>query len=388
MCERTMISLFEEQTKEEKLASTDGELAYYLDAAKVAELVEAVKNGTLARLLTNAFATYEAGEITAFMQAPPLDDRDILLKLTNLFPSVAARLSPSDRAAVKSWLPLRRALDGLSRSTEVQAPVVTTQEAFVRALRSDAGEIFLYDGEFTLPLVTAHAPVQLHGVHNPVVNIRSRTPLQLSDLPYTMDGVTLFLSEPQLLLEPLPEYAQSLQAAGKILSDDSASTTGTEGLWSFDLLAEGRRPYASHAPFEALVAALPAIAIGTVTLSGDDYDRVHQAFRVRPVVRGSFLDFWENGPADCDWFLSASFDEAEALMETQRKSRLFAEFAVNDAGQLFICALFLRVAGRAPLYLTRTPRPVAGEEGCTSGSGLGGYGLDLIDIDQEQRRES
>lgn len=381
-----MIALAEDMIQIEKLESTDGELAYYLDAANVADLLKAVKNGTLVRLLKDAYAIYEAEEITELAHVAAIDDRDLLLALTDLFPSIAARLSPSDRAALRSWLPLRRAMDGKSQSAHTQAPIVTTQEAFVRALRSDAGEIFLFDGEFALPLLTNHAPVQLHGIHNPIVNIRSRTPIQLGDLPYTMDGVTLFLSEPHLLVEPFPEYAQSLQAAGKILSDDPASTNGSEGLWAFDRLAEGRQPYASHAPFQTLVAGLPAIAIGTVTLCGDDYDREHQAFRVRPVVRGSFLDFWENGPAACDWFLSATFDEAEALMETQRKSRLFAEFDVDAAGKLFICALFIRVAGRAPRYLTQTPRPVMSEEGCTSGSGIGGYGLDLIDIDEELRQ--
>lgn len=363
-------------------------LAYALDAANMGELLQAAKDGTLIQRLRDEYHFYEAEKLEALLRAPSLDDRDVILTLADLFPSIAARLTQPEKDAIASWLPLRRCLDSASESEHAQVPVAATQEDFVRALKENAEDIYLYEGEFDLPLFTDHAPVRLHGIHNPVLNIKSDTPIQLGDYKYTMDGVTLFLRRPSILAEPLPPDIQALKDAGKILSDVAESTSGREGLWSFDRIAEGRQPYASHASFQALVDALPAIAIGTVTLYGDDYDEAHQAFRVRPAVRGSFLDFWEHGSAQRDWFLPASYEDAEALMETQRKSRLFAEFDADDAGKLFIRALFLRVMGRPARYLTSTPRRAEEEmmEAASGTSGGGaGYGLDLIDIDQEER---
>lgn len=363
-------------------------LAYALDAASMGELLQAAKDGTLVQRLRDDYHFYEAEKIETLLRVPSIDDRDVILTLADLFPALAARLTQTEKDAIASWLPLRRCLDGASESEHAQVPVAATQEDFVRAMKGNAEDIYLYEGEFDLPLFTDHAPVRLHGIHNPVLNIKSDNPIQLGDYKYTMDGVTLFLSRPSILAEPLPPDIQALKDAGKILSDVAESTGGREGLWSFERIAEGRRPYASHDSFQALVDALPAIAIGTVTLDGDDYDEARQAFFVRPVVRASFLDFWEQGPAQRDWFLPASYEEAEALMETQRKSRLFAEFGVDDAGKLFVRALFLRVMGRQARYLTSAPHPAAEAlmqmTRGTSGGGAG-YGLELIDIDQEGR---
>lgn len=143
-------------------------------------------------------------------------------------------------------------------------------------------------------------------------------------------------------------------------------------------------PYASPGTFAAHVEALPAIAIGTVMLHARDYDAVHPSFRVYPACLGSFLDFWEKGPAQRAWFLPATPEQAEALMAQQRKLRLFALFGVAEDGSLFIRALFLRTAGHDALYLTSTPLPEAEDDEAAAAamtSACGGYGLDLIDGD-------
>lgn len=357
-------------------------LAYYLYATNTAELVAAAKDGTLTNVLRDEFYFYEAEQIEAVRAAQVLDDRDLLLTLTDLFPKLTEHLTAIEKAQLKGWIKKRRYIDSASESMHGTIPLVETQEEFVRALKSGAETIYLFEGEFELPLCKLDHPVYLCGIHNPVVNVRSSTPVNLADFSYTMANLTLFLQRPDLLVEPLPAYTESDQLI--ILTDEAESTDGRAGLWRFQRLAEGRMPYASPGTFAAHVEALPAIAIGTVMLHARDYDAVHPSFRVYPACLGSFLDFWEKGPAQRAWFLPATPEQAEALMAQQRKLRLFALFGVAEDGSLFIRALFLRTAGHDALYLTSTPLPEAEDDEAAAAamtSACGGYGLDLIDGD-------
>ena len=361
-------------------------LAYYLYATNTTELLAAAKDGTLTNVLRDEFYFYEADEIEAVRAAQALDDRDLLLTLTDLFPKLAEHLTDIEKAQLKDWIRRRRYIDSASESTHGTIPLVETQAEFVRALKSGAETIYLFEGEFELPLCKLDHPVYLCGIHNPVVNVRSSAPVNLADYSYTMANLTLFLQRPGLLVEPLPPYTEADELV--ILTDEAESTDGRAGLWRFQRLAEGRLPYASPATFAAHVEALPAIAIGTVTLWARDYDAVHPSFRVYPACLGRFLDFWEKGPAQRAWYLPASPEQAEALMAQQRKLRLFALFGVAVDGSLFIRALFLRTAGHDALYLTSTPLPEAEGKAAGAGAGTsacGGYGLDLIDDFDDDR---
>lgn len=354
-------------------------LSYYLEEARMSELVAAVKQGTLGSLLWKNYAVYEAKKLNDMIASNPIDDRDVLLELTNLFPALARRMTAEEKYALKEWLAKRRTIDSESGQENVQIPLVATQEEFVQALKRGAKEIYLDEGEFDLPLLTDIEPVKLHGIHNPVVNIRSDGVVNLAAYPYTMTGLTLFLQRPELLQEPLPAYASELV----ILADEFYSTRGREGYWNFLKLAEGCRPYASFVSFAEHVEELPALAIGTATLNTKDYDVGRQAFRVHPVCLGRFFDVWEKGPAQMAWYLSAAPEEAETLLCEQRKLRLFAWFRCGTDGKLFIASLFLRTTGHAPLELTSAPLPIAEEMPLTSG--FGGYGLHLIDLLEEEQ---
>lgn len=262
--------------------------------------------------------------------------------------------------------------------------VVTNQTELVKAFQNNTiDKVYLYDNVFSIPL--ERTDITYVGEGNAVISIKVRDDkiIDFDDNHVYFYGLTIvfhFLDPKQVKIAHSSSVEHNnhmiFLCEDRVIKDDS--------VYHPDLakLLMRRNPFESAYEFAERAKRLQGVIVGKTYLKDTDYDLRHEAFFLNPIWRVEFVEFLRRYICGGKMFFSIPCEEAKALYENERAQLVYADFATSG-DDVVIIHLYLHAGGGiGKMYpIRRLWQNVYWSFGSSSGDA--GYGLDLIDVEDD-----
>lgn len=243
---------------------------------------------------------------------------------------------------------------------------VETQSELFNALQDDAQRIFLYGGEFRIPL--NRRGINYIGCENAVIDFDEEFDIDLDASEIVLENLQVYLRHPINL--------QAAQSKNIKVLDGSKITLGERPTLKeiFDIL-RGRGAFESPETFKARAEDVKGVAVGVVLLEDKNYNFDAAQFNFKPRWDFEYISVLKDFASGKIFSVKLQPHDAQNLYGNERKLQIFADFTYRG-GKLTILKLYFdtKTLGRIEIEITLR------EENFTlisSGVGLG-YGLDII----------
>ena len=357
---------------EEKSLRDYNSLQEVAENFSLAELFTLAKQKNLDEWLESNFYTAESQQLIA-----ALDDKvsaaELKLIICKIFNLDLENLSTDEldeisRCVAKNQ---RRELffdkiDGDNR----KAAFVETQSELVRELQNGAEVLYLYGGEFRIPL-NLHGKTYI-GRNNAIIDFTDDGDIDFDERDIIFEGLQIFLHHPVTLRL---EKSKNV----KILNGSKHSIENRPTLKEIFSILRGRNPFESAENFSQRVEEMRGVAVGTVLLNDENYFCDSTIFKFSPKWNFEYVAVLKGYVNGRDFYIKLSPEDAQRLYINERKLQIFADFTYID-GKLTILNLYFETETLGRISIENILRDALHEEKFSSGSGILalGYGLELI----------
>ena len=341
---------------------------------------EVVENFSLEELLTWArqrdlqewlgenFYAGEARKVAEAINDEVTDDA-LKLLLCKFFDLPFENLSASELEEISSTVAKKQRrelfmnkLPGDERKTEL----VETQGELVQAINDGAQLIYLYGGEFRIPL-NRHGVTYI-GCENAVIDLDEEADVDLDACEIVLENLQVYL-----------HHKINLQAANsknlKILDGSKESLLPNWSLKDIFHILRGRRPFESPENFKTRAEGIQGVAVGVTLLEDKNYNFATAHFLFKPHWDFEYIAVLKDFASGKTFAIKLPPQDAENLYRNERKLQIFADFTYRG-GKLTILKLYFdtKTLGRIEIEVTLRGEKITS---ASSGGGLG-YGLDII----------
>ena len=243
---------------------------------------------------------------------------------------------------------------------------VETQSELFNALQDDAQRIFLYGGEFRIPL--NRRGINYIGCENAVIDFDEEFDIDLDASEIVLENLQVYIRHPINL--------QAAQSKNIKILDGSKITLGERPTLKeiFDIL-RGRGAFESPETFKARAEDVKGVAVGVALLEDKNYNFDAAQFNFKPRWDFEYISILKDFASGKIFSVKLQPHDAETLYINERKLQIFADFIYRD-GRLTILKLYFdtKTLGRIEIEITLREENFAL---ISSGVGLG-YGLEII----------
>ena len=354
------------------------------DTFTLRELVILTKDGLLEKWLNDNFLEYQA-QILSNARGKSRDA--VLMALCEVLDVDVTKISDYDAGEVISAIEREREKSKRERECGKDGIIVTNQRDLVEALANeDTKKIYLYNEIFSIPLNRGH--ITYDGRGNALINILAQGDTILNFdrnevYFYNLTIVFHFLDPDQVKIDHSSQNHNKIifLREKRISQDDSVRHHEMA-----DFLA-GRKPFESVQLFAERAERFHGIIIGKTYLNSTDYDFWHGAFFIKPIWRAEFIDCLRRYVWGAGLAFSINCEEANELFEYERAQLIYADFGI-DRDNAVITRLYIHSNGGKGKSYTLHRWCCTTSWAFGSGSGDAGYGLDLIAVDDDNRKSS
>ena len=262
--------------------------------------------------------------------------------------------------------------------------IVTNQTELVKAFQNNMiDKVYLYDNVFYIPI--QRTDITYVGKGNAVISITVRDD-EIIDFDgnhvyfYGLTIVFHFLNPQQVKIS----HSISAEHNNRLIFLREYRVIKDNSVYPHELakLLMRRNPFESAYDFADRVKRLRGVIVGKAYLKNTNYDLWHEVFFLYPTWRVEFVDFLRHYICGAKMFFSVPCEEAKTLFENDRAQLVYADFA-TAGDDIVIISLYLQTGdGLGKIYpIRKLWQSVSWPFG--SGSGDAGYGLDLIDVEND-----
>lgn len=304
------------------------------------ELVKMAKEESFGEWLAVHFYAGEAQEILDAVENQG-SDAEIALAICKVFKFEFNELTQEEVAQVSSFVNQDHARELFSDKVDnKKSAVVSTQSELFRAIWAGADVLYLYSGEFKIPL---EVPNKTYiGYNHAIIDILYPNNLDLDSQNINLANLQIFLQSPINIKMDNSKNIRLIYAAKKTLGDLQLQEV-------FDVM-RGRSHFESADRFKQRAENIKGVACGRVLLTDTDYNFDAQTFKVNPEWDFDYISVLKSAVDNRSFHLKLSPEGAQNLYSSERKLQIFADFTfVED--KLTISNLYLetQAAGRISL---------------------------------------
>ena len=343
------------------------------DVAKnfsLAELLRFAEEKNLQEWLASNFYVSEAHKITEAIDGKS-DDAELKLLLCKIFDLPIENLSAEELeeiSAVVNKNQRRTLFMNRLPGDDRKAEIVETQGELVKALKNGARLIFLYGGEFRIPLNLRG--VTYIGCENAVIDLDEEYDVDLDASEIVLENLQVYLRRPIALKSEKSKNIKILDGSKKILLPNVS-------LKEIFHILRGRRPFEPPENFKTRAEDIKGVAVGETLLEDMDYNFVAAQFPFKPRWDFDYIAVLKDFTSGKIFSVKILPKDAELLYLNERKLQIFADLTYRG-GKLTILKLYFatKTLGIIPIEIA-----LRGEKIPLESSGVvGGYGLDIIKI--------
>lgn len=304
----------------------------------------------------------------------------VLLALCEILDLDITKLSDYEAGLVIRAVRHKWAKNKRERECGKDSIIVTNQGELVEALTDEnVHKVYLYNGIFSIPL--SRGNITYDGRDNAIVNISAQgnTILDFDGNKvyfYNLTIVFNFLEPQQVKINHSAQNNNHIifMRYDRIVQDNSVLPHEMAAFLA------GRTPFESAHDFAERAKKFHNVIVGKTYLNDTDYDLWHEAFFLNPAWRVEFIECLRRYVRGAKLVFHISCTEAKELFERERAQLIYADFS-TDRNDAVIIRLYLHTEnGQGKIYpIHRLWSTTSWAFG--SGSGEGGYGLDLIDVE-------
>ena len=347
------------------------------DAFTLRELVILTQDGLLENWLKKHFFESQAEMLS---EVRNLNSNSVLLTLCNALNVDVTKLSDYEAYQVIQALQSERESKERERECGKDGKIVTNQEELVEVLADEnIHKVYLYDEIFSIPLNRKR--ITYDGRNNALINI-----LAQGDTILDFDSNEIYFYNLTIVFHFLKPNQVKLDHSGKnhnhviflcdhrIVQDDSVRP---QELANF---LAGRDPFESADNFAERAKFFHNVIVGKAYLNATDYNLWHETFFLNPVWKVEFIESLRRYVRSARLVFPISPGEAKEIFERERAQLIYADFGTAKDDAVIVRLYLHSNGGRGKIYpIYRLGQTTSQNFG--SGSGNGGYGLDLIAVD-------
>lgn len=332
------------------------------------ELLDFTKQRNLQEWFAENFYAAEARKVAAALN-DEANDTELKLLICKLFDLSIETLSAADLEEISATVEknqrrklFMRKIPGDDRKTAF----VETQGELVKALQDEAQLIYLYGGEFRIPL--NRRGVTYVGCENALINIDEEFDVDLDACEIVLENLQVYLRHP---IAFKAEKSKNV----KILDGSKKALLPNVSLKEIFHILRGRRAFELPENFKRRAEDVKGVAVGETLLDDRDYAIDTAQFKFQPRWDFEYISVLKDFIADKKFFVKVHSKDVENLYHNERKLQIFADFTYRD-GKLTILKLYFdtKTLGRIEIIIASCEEIITS---ASSGFGLG-YGLDII----------
>ncbi len=330
----------------------------------LAELVDFAQQPNLQEWFAENFYSAEARKVAAAI-SNEASDADLKLLICKLFDLPLDSLSAEDLEEISATVAKNQRRQLFMQripGDDRKAAFVETQGELVAALKDEAQLIYLYGGEFRIPL--NRRGVTYVGCDNTVIDLDEDFDVDLDACEIVLEDVQVYLHQPIEIKAEQSKNVKIIDGSKKILGERPTLKEIAEVL-------RGRRAFESAEDFKTRAEEVRGVAVGVVLLEDKDYDIDAAQFNFKPRWNFDYIPIVKDFAADKKFSAKVHSRDVANLYSNERKLQIFADFTYRG-GKLTILNLYFdtKTLGRVAILITEIISSV-------SSGGLG-YGLDII----------
>jgi len=331
------------------------------------ELLNFAKQRNLQEWLAENFYASEARKVAAAIK-DEASDAALKLLICKLFNLPLENLSAGELEEISAVVEKNQRRELFIKKIpgdDRKIDFVENQSELFTALQSDAQIIYLYGGEFRIPL--NRRGVTYIGCENAVIDLDE-------DFDVDFDAAEIFLEDLQIYLHH-PIKIKAEQSKNLKILDGSKKVLGDRPTLKeiFDIL-RGRRSFETSENFKTRAENLQRAAVGVVLLENKNYNLNAAQFDFKPQWDFDYISVLKTFAADKKFSVKLQPHDAESIYNNERKLQLFADFTYQG-GKLAIRNLYFAPKTCGKVLIEGS---LPAEEVSSISSGGLGYGLDII----------
>lgn len=333
------------------------------------ELLDFARQRNLQEWFAENFYSGEARKIAAALKDEASDSELKLLvcKLFDLSPENLSNDELKEISAVVERNQCRELFMKKSPGDDRKAAFVETQGELVRAIKDDAKLIYLYGGEFRIPL--NKRGVAYVGCENAVVDIDAECDVNLDACEIVLENLQVYLHNPIKFTATRSKNIKLLDGSRKTLATNVT-------LQEIFHILRGRRAFESPFNFKRRAEDIQGASVGVVLLDDKDFDFSIPKFNFRPRWDFEYIAVLKDFATGKNFSVKLQPKDAEALYINERKLQIFADFTYR-LGKLTILKLYFdtKTLGRIEIEVALREEEFVAGSSCPFGLG---YGLEII----------
>ena len=332
------------------------------------ELLNFTRQKNLQEWFAENFYSSEARKVAAAVNSHSTD-AELKLLLCKLFDLPIENLSPSELEEISATVNknhqrelFMKKLPGDDRKVEL----VETQGELFHALKDGAQLIYLYGGEFRIPL--NRRGVTYIGCENAVIDFDEESDIDLDKCEITLENVQVYLRHPIKFTAANSKNIKLIDGSRKILTNVPLKDI-------FSIL-RGRRAFESPTDFKRRADNVQGAAVGFALLDDKDFNFAAPQFNFQPHWDFEYIAVLKNFATGKNFSVKLLPKDAEKLYTNERKLQIFADFTSLD-GKLTILKLYFdtKTLGRIEIMITLRDENITSASSSMFGAG---YGLEII----------
>ena len=332
------------------------------------ELLNFARQRNLQEWLAENFYSSEARKIAATVK-DEASDADLKLLICKLFNLPLESLSAGELEEISAIVGKNQRRELFMKkipSDDRKIDFVENQSELFKALQDDAQIIYLYGGEFRIPL--NRRGVTYIGCENAVIDLDEEFDVDFDAAEIVLEDLQIYLHQPISIKAEQSKNLKILDGSKKVLGEHPTLKE------IFDIL-RGRKAFETPENFKTRAENLQRAAVGVVLLEDKNYNLDAAQFDFKPQWDFDHISVLKNFAADKKFSVMIRPNDAENLYGNERKLQLFADFTAQD-GKLTILNLYFltKTLGKISIVITFRDEKIA----AISSGGELGYGLEII----------
>lgn len=332
------------------------------------ELLNFTRQKNLQEWFAENFYSSEARKVAAAVNSHSTD-AELKLLLCKLFDLPIENLSPSELEEISATVNknhkrelFMKKLPGDDRKVEL----VETQGELFHALKNGAQLIYLYGGEFRIPL--NRRGITYVGCENAVIDFDEESDVDLDKCEITLENVQVYLHHPIKFTAANSKNVKLIDGSRKILTNVPLKDI-------FSIL-RGRRAFELPADFKRRADNVQGVAVGVALLDDKDFNFAAPQFNFQLHWDFEYIAVLKDFATGKKFSVKLLPKDAEKLYTNERKLQIFADFTSLD-GKLTILKLYFdtKTLGRIEIIITLRGENITSASSSMFGAG---YGLEII----------
>ena len=296
------------------------------------ELVKLAKEESFSEWLAVNFYTAEAQEILEAVESQA-NDSEIKLLICKIFKFEFSELSPDEFKEVSAFVSKNhcRKLFADLEGEGKRSACVETQGELVKELWAGAEVIYLYGGEFKIPL---EIPNKVYiGYNNAIIDVTEIKNIDLDAQNIVLHNLQVYLQHPINLKMDNSRNIIIINGTKKTVSDRPSLNEIFE-------VMNGRSVFESSQQFQKNAEDIRGVAIGHVLLEDKNYNYDAGVFTICPEWDFEYISILKDFIVGKKFSFQLSPEDSEKLYNKERKMQIFADFTYSE-DKLTISALYL-----------------------------------------------